>query len=260
MYSQSNICWYSHLNDTQHAGVTSRFRIRVEEKTHIGADGTRLTAVRDFSLDLKPESMTVLMGPSGCGKTTLLRIIARLDDQYSGAIGIPESTRLGFMFQEPRLLPWRTVRENIDLVAAPGFSEKDLDRLAHAVGIADMLTRFPQELSLGLARRVALARAFSTKPDLLLLDEPFVSLDEKTADRLRRLLLEVWSERPTTALLVTHNAREAIQLADQLVLLAPRPTHVLAVETIDIPQEKRDAKTVDAIHADLLKRHPGNFH
>ena len=203
--------------------------------------------------------MTVLMGPSGCGKTTLLRIVAQLDDQFTGEIEIPGDARLGLMFQDPRLLPWRTVRQNIELVAAPGFTKKDFDRLADALGIADMLPRYPQELSLGLARRVALARAFSTQPDLLLLDEPFVSLDEKTADRLRRLLLEVWSERPTTALLVTHNAREAIQLADQLVLLAPRPTHVLAVETIDMPQDKRDPKIIDEIHADLLERYPANF-
>jgi len=225
----------------------------------VGADGTELTAIRDFTLELRPESMTVLMGPSGCGKTTLLRIIAHLDDRFIGEVEFPSDARIGFMFQEPRLLPWRTVKQNIELVAAPGFTDEDLDRLAHAVGIADMLPRYPQELSLGLARRVALARAFSTRPDLLLLDEPFVSLDERTADRLRRLLLEVWSERPTTALLVTHNAREAIQLADQLVLLAPRPTHVLAVEPIDIPQDKRDPKTVDTIHADLLKRYPENF-
>ena len=247
------------MNDTPHAGATSQFRLRIENKTHVGADGTELTAIRDFTLDLTPESMTVLMGPSGCGKTTLLRIVARLDDRFTGEIEMPSDARLGFMFQEPRLLPWRTVRQNIKLVAAPGFSEDDLDRLADAVGVADMLTRYPQELSLGLARRVALARAFATRPDLLLLDEPFVSLDERSAKRLRGLLLEVWSERPTTALLVTHNAREAIQLADQLVLLAPRPTHVLAVETIDIPQDKRSPKIVDKIHADFLKRYPANF-
>jgi ABC-type nitrate/sulfonate/bicarbonate transport system ATPase subunit len=247
------------LNDIQHAGVTSQFKIRIEEKTHVGADGTKLTAIRDFALDLEPESMTVLMGPSGCGKTTLLRIIAHLDDQFVGTVEFPTDARIGLMFQEPRLLPWRTVRENIELVAAPNFTEAELEQLAHAVGIADMLPRYPQELSLGLARRVALARAFATKPDLLLLDEPFVSLDEKTADRLRRLLLEVWSGRPTTALLVTHNAREAIQLADQLVLLAPRPTQVVAVETIDVPQEERDLKTIEAIHADLLERFPNNF-
>ena len=92
-----------------------------------------------------------------------------------------------------------------------------------------------------------------------MLDEPFVSLDERTADRLRRLLLEVWQARPTTAILVTHNAREAILLADQLVLLAPRPTRVVAVETIEVPQAERDAHAIDKIHADLLRRHPANF-
>ena len=229
------------------------------EKTHIGADGTRLTAIRDLTLDLEPESMTVLMGPSGCGKTTLLRIVAGLDDEFSGEIDMPPHARLGFMFQEPRLLPWRTVRQNIELVAAPGFGAEDLAKLAEAVGIAEMLPRYPQELSLGLARRAALARAFSTEPDLLLLDEPFVSLDERTADRLRRLLLQVWSARPTTAVMVTHNPREALQLADRLVLMAPRPTHVLAVETIDVPQAERDAAMVEALHADLFKRFPGNF-
>jgi NitT/TauT family transport system ATP-binding protein len=247
------------LNDTQRAGVTSRFDIRIEDKTHVSADGTELVAIRDFVLDVEPESMTVLMGPSGCGKTTLLRIVAGLDDRFTGSVGTHPDTRIGLMFQEPRLLPWRTVKQNIELVAAPGFSEQDLERLAQAVGIADMLPRYPQELSLGLARRVALARAFATKPDLLLLDEPFVSLDERTADRLRRLLLDVWQARPTTAILVTHNAREAIMLADQLVLLAPRPTRVVAIETIDVPQAERDHKVVEKIHADLLRRYPANF-
>jgi len=247
------------LNDIQRAGVTSRFEVRIEEKTYVGADGTLVPAIRDFVLDVEPESMTVLMGPSGCGKTTLLRIVAGLDERYAGEVGIPAGTRIGLMFQEPRLLPWRTVRQNIELVAAPGFAPQDLERLAHAVGIADMMPRYPQELSLGLARRVALARAFATKPDLLLLDEPFVSLDERTADRLRKLLLEVWSARPTTAVLVTHNAREAIMLADQLVLLAPRPTNVVAIETIAVPQADRSAEVVNGIYADLLRRYPANF-
>ncbi|HWM30111.1 MAG TPA: ATP-binding cassette domain-containing protein [Methyloceanibacter sp.] len=243
----------------QRAGVTNQFEIRIDEKTYVGADGSRLTAIRDFVLDVAQESMTVLMGPSGCGKTTLLRIVAGLDDRFVGKVNVPEGARIGVMFQEPRLLPWRTVRQNIELVAAPDFSAEDLEWLAQAVGIADMLPRYPQELSLGLARRVALARAFATKPDLLLLDEPFVSLDERTADRLRRLLLEVWSARPTTAILVTHNAREAILLADQLVLLASRPTHVVTVETIAVPQAERDPQAIEAIHVDLLERYPANF-
>jgi len=202
--------------------------------------------------------MTVLMGPSGCGKTTLLRIVAGLDDRFVGEVRVPENARIGVMFQEPRLLPWRTVRQNIQLVAED-LSNAELEHLAASVEIADMLPRYPQELSLGLARRVALARAFAPRPDLLLLDEPFVSLDERTADRLRRLLLEVWSARPTTAILVTHNPREAIMLADQLVLLAPRPTHVVAVVPIALPQAERDATVVEEIYLHLLKRHPANF-
>ncbi len=218
-----------------------------------------MPAIRDLVLNVPSQSMTVLMGPSGCGKTTLLRIIAGLDERFSGEVRGPVSPRIGFVFQEPRLLPWRTVRQNIELVAAEDFTNDALDTLAARVGIADMLDRYPQELSLGLARRVAIARAFATRPDLLLLDEPFVSLDERTADRLRHLLIEVWSTHPTTAILVTHNPREAILLADQLVLLAPRPTQVVAAVPIEMPQEKRDSAAIEAIFADLLKRYPANF-
>ena len=227
------------MNDVRPAGATSQFDIRIEDKTYTGADGTPVPAIRDLVLEVRPQSMTVLMGPSGCGKTTLLRILAGLDPNFTGTVHVPENARIGVMFQEPRLLPWRTVRQNIQIVAED-LTNAELEQLAASVEIADKLPRYPQELSLGLARRVALARAFAPRPDLLLLDEPFVSLDERTADRLRRLLLEVWSARPTTAILVTHNAREAILLADQLVLLAPRPTHVVAVVPISVPQGERD--------------------
>ncbi|HVQ11199.1 MAG TPA: ATP-binding cassette domain-containing protein [Methyloceanibacter sp.] len=246
------------MNDVRPAGATSQFDIRIEDKTYTGADGTPVPAIRDLVLKVRPQSMTVLMGPSGCGKTTLLRILAGLDANFTGTVHVPDNARIGVMFQEPRLLPWRTVRQNIQLVAED-LSNAELEHLAASVEIADKLPRYPQELSLGLARRVALARAFAPRPDLLLLDEPFVSLDERTADRLRRLLLEVWSARPTTAILVTHNPREAILLADQLVLLAPRPTHVVAVVPIAVPQGKRDVAMVEETYADLLKRHPANF-
>ena len=246
------------MNDVRPAGATSQFEIRIEDKTYTGADGTPVPAIRDLVLEVRPQSMTVLMGPSGCGKSTLLRIVAGLDPHFTGEVNVPENARIGVMFQEPRLLPWRTVRQNIQIVAED-LTNAELEHLAASVEIADKLPRYPQELSLGLARRVALARAFAPRPDLLLLDEPFVSLDERTADRLRRLLLEVWSARPTTAILVTHNAREAILLADQLVLLAPRPTHVVAVVPISVPQDERDPATVEEIYADLLKRHPAIF-
>ncbi|MEG6507580.1 ATP-binding cassette domain-containing protein [Methyloligella sp. 2.7D] len=247
------------MNDTRPVGVTGRFEIDIASKIYRGADGAEVLAIRDFRLEIEPESMTVLMGPSGCGKTTFLRILAGLDHDFSGSLDMPEEARIGFMFQEPRLLPWRTVRRNIELVADPGFTDEDLLQLAEALNIADKLTVYPGELSLGLARRAALARAFATRPDLLLLDEPFVSLDEPTADRLRRLLLEVWSARPTTAVMVTHNPREAVMLADKLVLLAPRPTRVVEIISIDTPQAERDPAAIEAIYAELLQRYPENF-
>ena len=115
------------MNDIQHAGVTSRFEIRIEEKVHVGADGTLVPAIRDLVLDVASESMTVLMGPSGCGKTTLLRIVAGLDDRFVGKVDVPPGARIGVMFQEPRLLPWRTVRQNIELVAECKFFESNFD-------------------------------------------------------------------------------------------------------------------------------------
>ena len=149
------------------------------------------------------------------------------------------------------------MRQNIQIVAED-LTNAELEHLAASVEIADKLPRYPQELSLGLARRVAWPRlrteARSAPPRRAL------RLARRAhRDRLRRLLLEVWSARPTTAILVTHNAREAILLADQLVLLAPRPTHVVAVVPISVPQAKRDTVVVEEIYADLLKRHPANF-
>src|SRR5262249_28101574 len=149
-----------------------------------------------------------LVGPSGCGKTTLLRIIAGLDHDYVGTLQLPDHGRLGMVFQEPRLLPWRTVEQNVRL-AAPEAREAVLDGLFRTLGRAGHRPHFPGELSLGLARRVALARAFAVEPDLLLLDEPFVSLDAALAARLREELAELVSSRPVTTLLVTHDVEEA---------------------------------------------------
>lgn len=247
------------MNDTRPVGATGRFEIDIAEKTFTGADGVPVLVIHDFHLRMKPESMTVLMGPSGCGKTTFLRILAGLDQNFEGTIYLPEDTRIGFMFQEPRLLPWRRVRRNIELVADEGFTEDDMIQLADALNITDKLEVYPGELSLGLARRAALARAFATRPNLLLLDEPFVSLDEPTADRLRRLLLEVWQARPTTAVLVTHNPREAVMLADELVLLAPRPTRVVETIPMRVPQNERTPAMIEEVYSDLLARYPENF-
>jgi len=151
------------------------------------------------------------------------------------------------VFQEPRLLPWRTVQQNVELSLPPELRGSELGLLYDELGLDTMRDFYPTELSLGLARRVALARAFATEPALLILDEPFVSLDDDTAARLRRLLMSVWHSRPTTALMVTHNLREAAELADTVVVLADRPTHVIGEVHINTPREQRDAAAINTV-------------
>jgi ABC-type nitrate/sulfonate/bicarbonate transport system ATPase subunit len=159
---------------------------RIDSKTYLSADGTPVEVVRGLELRLEAGSFGALIGPSGCGKTTILRIAAGLDPDFRGEIRTPGAGRLGMVFQEPRLLPWRTVEENIRLALPAQRERRRSDgTLIEILGLGSHLARYPGELSLGLARRAAIARAFAVRPDFLLLDEPFVSLDEAVADRLR---------------------------------------------------------------------------
>lgn len=222
-------------------------------------------AVRGFRLAARRGEFVAMVGPSGCGKTTTLNIVAGLDRDFSGRVRLPTATGrdrpvLGYVFQNPRLLPWRTVHQNLALVLDPGperdpGAEARIAALLDAMDLTRVRDQYPGRLSVGMARRAALARAFVVQPDLLLMDEPFVSLDELTAQRLRLLLLDVWSARPTTVLFVTHNLREAIQLSDRLVLLSAPPTRVLADLPIDLPRADRvDEAVVEAYRAELLGR------
>lgn len=206
-----------------------------------------LHAVGNLKFELPANSFTCIVGPSGCGKTTMLRMILGLDTHYEGTITLPQSDLVAAVFQEPRLLPWRTVEQNIRLVLPAQRGGESLDELFAAFGLSELRDFFPGQLSLGLARRAALARAFVLEPELLILDEPFVSLDESTAQRLRQLLLELWQSRPTTALMVTHNVREAATLADRILVFSDRPAQVRNVVDIAIPRAQRDHKVLDDI-------------
>jgi NitT/TauT family transport system ATP-binding protein len=175
----------------------------------------------NVNLNLAQGSFTAIAGPSGYGKTTLLRIVAGLDREYRGTVLAPE--RLGFVFQEPLLLPWLTVREN---VAVTGRG--DADRLLKAVGLEASGDWYPRALSLGMARRVSLARALSVSPELLLLDEPFVSLDKETAMEMRVLLKHLWQEQRFTCLMITHDLAEAEAVAERIVLLGGSPATIVS--------------------------------
>ncbi len=232
------------------AGALKRLKVDVRQKSFQSASGGTLHVIRGLAFSLQSGEVGALVGPSGCGKTTLLRIIAGLDPDYEGSVALPDHGRLGFVFQEPRLLPWRTLEQNVRL-AAPGASDATLTALFHTLGLETHRNLFPGELSLGLARRVALARALAVEPDLLLLDEPFVSLDDALAARLREELAELVSFRPVTTLLVTHNIDEAIGLADRLFLLSESPAHVLAEVPIPRPRVKRSAADLATLRAEI---------
>ena len=203
-----------------------------------------------------------LVGPSGCGKTTMLNIAAGLDRAFDGTVTYAEPKSnpdpvIGYVFQNPRLLPWRTVRQNVTLVLPKALRNgggASVDEWLSAMGLSDVADQFPTRLSVGMARRVALARAFVVQPDLLLMDEPFVSLDEPTAQRLRALLAAMLERRPATVLFVTHNLREAIQLADRILVMAPGPTRVVAEVPVPVARTMRDDAMVEAFRAELLAR------
>jgi NitT/TauT family transport system ATP-binding protein len=227
------------------AGASGRLELHIKQKSYRAATGGRLQVLGAISIVLSKGEVAALVGPSGCGKTTLLRIIMGLDRDFEGVVSLPANCRLGVVFQEPRLLPWWTVEQNIRL-AAPQASAESLSALFAALDLTEHRQHYPGELSLGLARRVALARAFAIEPDLLILDEPFVSLDAPLAERLRAELVELVSRRPVTTLLVTHSMDEAIELADRVFLLSASPARIHADVPIEHP---RSARSVDEIAA-----------
>ncbi len=213
-------------------------------------------AIADLRLTLKQNEFVCLVGPSGCGKTTLLNIIAGLDPEYEGRIDFHLATppMLGYMFQEPRLLPWRTVRQNLELSLPPRTEPVIIDELLEMTGLTAFQHSYPQRLSLGMSRRVALARAFSLQPHLLLMDEPFVSLDAATAERMRILLLRLWKHRPHTILFVTHDLREAIALSDRIVFLTPSPTRVEREVRLPLPRAKRGTEAMEALYREIASK------
>ncbi len=204
-----------------------------------GTGAARRLVLEGLRFGLAEGEIVALVGPSGCGKTTLLKIIGGLDPQYEGEVRWrgPEAPRIGTIFQEPRLLPWRTVRQNLLLVDPPGGAAA-VDDLLRTLGLWQFRDAFPQQISLGMARRAAIARAFAIEPDLVLLDEPFVSLDPAMAERGREVLLDAWRRRPTSALLVTHDLLDAAALADRVLMLSGHPSHVVKVVTIE-PAHRR---------------------
>lgn len=233
-------------------------KIQIHEKTHHDAE---IPTIENFSLTLNAGEFVCLVGQSGCGKTTLLNSIAGLDKNYLGEIQIGNQTKksqIGYVFQQPCLLPWRTVRENIELVFAKKneIPKTQIDFLLEFMNLTDYANAYPKQLSEGMKRRVSIIRAFAINPDLLLMDEPFVSLDTPMAREVRELLQQLWQKRLHTVLFVTHDLREAIALADKLVFLTARPMRVLKEISVSMNRHQRDGEFVEQFKTQLLENYP----
>ncbi len=243
----------------------SEIIVDIQQKSWPSTEGTEANCViKELNFSLSSHEFVCMVGPSGCGKSTLLNLIANLDRDYQGSIRLNSNSqnnqpRIGYVFQSPRLLPWKTVRENIELAMPESLLRQNrglIDTLLETTGLADAQNSFPEKLSLGMSRRVALVRAFAIKPDFLLMDEPFVSLDAPTARKVRALLIDLWKERPHTVLFVTHDLNEAILLADRILFLSSAPTHVVSNIKIEIPREERNESQINAFKKTLYEEEP----
>jgi len=225
-----------------------RLDVDISGKAFTNAAGKRSEVLRNIAFSLVQGEVAVFLGPSGCGKTTLVRILTGLDRDYQGRLSHPSPLRIGMVFQEPRLLPWRSVEDNVRL-AAPDVDAARLSSLFEVLELSAHRAHFPGELSLGLARRVALARALAIEPDFLVLDEPLVSLDAALAARLRAQIATLLDGRPIMTMLVTHSLEDAVRLGDRVFLLSARPASILHVIPIAKPRSARsDADNRETRH------------
>ena len=204
-------------------------------------------AIDAITLGVAPGEIVAVIGGSGCGKSTLLRAISGLDTPTQGVIRLDDVTitkphqKIGIIFQEPRLLPWLSVADNVGFGTEDRPKSERAERIAFAldrVGLADKAGVWPRELSGGQAQRVAIARALVPRPQVLLLDEPFSALDAFTRVDLQDHLLNLWNEFNPTLVLVTHDVEEAIALADRIVVMRPRPGQVSDEIEIDLPRPR----------------------
>jgi NitT/TauT family transport system ATP-binding protein len=232
------------------AATPSRTVVSMRNVSKQFSNGT--LALKQMSLDVRRGEFLSLLGPSGCGKSTALRIIAGLGAPSSGSIdwpssqinsrGLPEGD-VGFVFQEPTLMPWQTVFGNVYLplrlarVSKADARPRIMETLA-SVGLADFEKSYPRELSGGMKMRVSIARALVTRPNLLLMDEPFAALDAMTREVLRKELLQMWARRRMAIVFVTHDIDEAVYLSQRVVLLRPRPGRIDEVVEVDFPEPR----------------------
>lgn len=229
-------------------------------------NGDTITALKDINLDIKEGEFVCIIGPSGCGKTTLLRLIAGISKPASGNIIldgkniIGPNPMCGMVFQEFSLFPWNTALKNVEFgLKMQGVKTKKRKEIAKEfldlVDLNDFENRYPHELSGGMKQRVAIARALAQNPVLLLMDEPFASVDAQTRNMLQKALLEIWKKTKKTIIFVTHSVDEAIYLSDRIVLLSKRPGRISEIKQVEIKRPRnRTSGEVNKLREYLLMK------
>ncbi len=234
----------------------SALDVAIARKTY--RKGSGITALAELAFAVPAGQFLCIVGPSGCGKTTLLSVVAGLDRDFEGTVGRGADARIGFVFQTPRLMPWLSARDNVRLALEPRPREEGrAEALLREMNLNGQLNSYPGHLSGGQQRRVALARAFVNEPELLLLDEPFTSLDAPTAQQLRDLLLALWQKQRPTVLFVTHDLREALSLGDRILFLSAGPGRIVLDLPVELARPRLpDSPAVEAARKRLLDIYP----
>jgi NitT/TauT family transport system ATP-binding protein len=215
-------------------------------------------ALNSFDLTVRDGEFVSLLGPSGCGKSTALRIIAGLSAPSAGAVEGPDG-KIGFVFQEPTLMPWADVAANVRLPLRLAHADNAQSRAAvtqalEKVGLSDFAQSYPRELSGGMKMRTSIARALVTEPQLLLMDEPFAALDEITRFKLNNDLLTLWQALRRTVIFVTHSVFESVYLSQRIVVLTPRPGRVFTEIAIPAPYPRDERFRTSADYAGYCRQ------
>ena len=213
----------------------------------------KIKILENINISLKEGEFLSIIGPSGCGKTTLLNLISSLDTNFTGSCKT-NSSNIGFMFQDHRLIPWLNIKENL-LIVSKNKNLEEINELLTLVGLTNILDEYPKNLSGGMARRVSLVRAFINQPKVLFLDEPFISLDYPTAISLKKDFLKLCKKFNSTVILVTHDLSEAVHLSNRILFLSKNPASCI-FEYENRNNQEFNLKKIDELKNEILELYP----
>ncbi len=231
---------------------------KILEMKDIVKNFASLKVLANTSLTVKDNEIVCLLGPSGSGKTTLFKIVAGLSKPDSGELLIEQGTRCSYVFQEPRLLPWKTIEENLKLIQQNYLDNKKAEELRYnllnLIGLENIKNNYPAELSGGMKQRIEIIKALSIKPDLLLMDEPFKSVDTRTRVNLQQMILRLQQKWNFSMFLITHDPEEAVLIADRIYVLSDKPGQIIKEFKIDKDQFNRSLKdeNIYAIREEII--------